>query len=235
MKIVLAAEASKKIQRFFKLWGLSFSIDGTVLFDAFSNGRMLLRNLKRFGVNVENVRHIVLSHEHWDHFGGLEELLKVCTNVKVYICKSFSRKFEEDLRNSRSVDIVRVSGPTQIVPGVFSSGEIGGTFGGKPIVEQCLIVDRGEELDVLVGCCHPGVDKMLRAVIENFRKPIRLLAGGFHLMGKEREEISRLVDEIERMKVKMVMPCHCTGKEAVELFRERFQDRFIAARVGLEL
>jgi len=54
-------------------------------------------------------------------------------------------------------------------------------------------------------------------------------------MGKEREEISRLVDEIERMKVKMVMPCHCTGKEAVELFRERFQDRFITARVGLEL
>lgn len=235
MRIVLVVEASKKIQRFFKLWGLSFSIDDTVLFDTFSNGRVLPKNLKKFGVNVEHICHIVISHEHWDHFGGLEELLKVCTNVKLYICRGFSREFEEKLRNSYSVDIVRVSGPTQIVPGVFSSGEISGTFGGKPIVEQCLVVDRGEELDVLVGCCHPGVDKMLRTVIENFRKPIQLLAGGFHLIGKEQEEISRLVDEIEKMKVKMVMPCHCTGEEAVELFRERFQDRFIAARVGLEL
>lgn len=235
MRIVLAAEASKKIQRFFKLWGLSFSIDDTVLFDTFSNGRVLLKNLKRLGVNVERIRHIVISHEHWDHFGGLQELLKACTNTKVYICKGFSREFEEKLRSNCSVDIVRVSGPTQIAPDVLSSGEISGTFGGKPIVEQCLVVDRSEELDVLVGCCHPGVDKMLHTVIENFRKPIRLLAGGFHLIGKERKEISRLVDEIERMKVKMVMPCHCTGEEAVGLFRERFQDRFITARVGLEL
>lgn len=235
MRIVLVAEASKKIQQFFKLWGLSFSIDDTVLFDTFSNGRVLLKNLKKFGVNIEHICHIVISHEHWDHFGGLEELLKVCTNVKLYICRGFSREFEEKLRNSYSVDIVRMSGPTQIVPGVFSSGEISGTFGGKPIVEQRLVVDRGEELDVLVGCCHPSVDKMLRTVIENFRKPIQLLAGGFHLIGKEQEEISRFVDEIEKMKVKMVMPCHCTGEEAVELFRERFQDRFITARVGLEL
>lgn len=235
MRIVLVAEASKKIQRFFKLWGLSFSIGDTVLFDTFSNGRMLLKNLKKFGVNVEHICHIVISHEHSDHFGGLEELLKVCTNVKLYICRGFSREFEEKLKNSYSVDIVRVSGPTQIVPGVFSSGEISGTFGGKSIVEQCLIVDRGGELDVLVGCCHPGVDRMLHTVIENFRKPIRLLTGGFHLMGKEQKEIFRLVDEIEKMKVKMVMPCHCTGEEAVELFRERFQDRFITARIGLEL
>lgn len=184
---------------------------------------------------LKGVRHIVLSHERWDHVDGLDEMLRSCKDIKLYVCKSFSREFKEKLKNIRSIEIIEVNGPIQIAPGVFSPGEISGIYANKPITEQCLIVDRGEDLDMLVGCCHPGVDRMIFRVIEIFGKPIRLLAGGFHLMEKGYEEISHLVNEIEKMEVKMIMPCHCTGKKAVELFLERFQNRFITARVGLEL
>jgi len=64
------------------------------------------------------------------------------------------------------------------------------------------------------------------------KRPVRCV---LHLLDKETSEISRIVDEIERLNVKRIMPCHCTGREAVEIFGKRFQDRLIPARVGIEL
>ncbi|WP_448523427.1 MBL fold metallo-hydrolase [Pseudothermotoga sp.] len=235
MKILLVAEASTKIQHALKFWGLSFLIGEKVLFDTFSSGRILLRNMKRLHVDPSKIEHVVLSHEHWDHVGGLGELLKTNLNIKVYICEGFSQRFEDDLKDRFSVEVIRIRDPLQIVPNIHSSGQIEGRYNDKTIFEQCLVVDRGEFVDVLVGCCHPGVVKMVQTVLERFGKPIDLLAGGFHLLNKETSKISRIVDEIERLNVKRIMPSHCTGREAVKIFRSRFQDKFIAPRVGIEL
>ncbi|HBT38493.1 MAG: Metallo-beta-lactamase superfamily protein [Thermotoga sp. 50_1627] len=235
MNIVLIAEASTKIQRVFKIWGVSFLVGENVLFDTFSSARILLRNMKRLRVNPSKIEHVVLSHEHWDHTGGLEDLLKTNPNIKVYICEGFSRRFESDLKDRFPVEIIRIRDPLQVAPGIHSSGQIEGKYSGSTIFEQCLVVDHGEFVDVLVGCCHPGAVNMMRTVMERFGKPIGLLAGGFHLLDKEASEISQIADEIEGLNVKRIMPCHCTGREAVEIFRKRFQDRFIPARVGIEL
>ncbi|WP_448516066.1 MBL fold metallo-hydrolase [Pseudothermotoga sp.] len=235
MKIVLVAEASRKIQHALKFWGLSFLIGEKVLFDTFSSGRILLKNMKRLRIDPEKIEHVVLSHEHWDHVGGLGELLKRNLNIKVYICEGFSQRFEDDLKDRFSVEVIRIKDPLQIVPNIHSSGQIEGRYNDKTIFEQCLVVDRGEFVDVLVGCCHPGVVRMVQTVLERFGKPIDLLAGGFHLLDREASQISRIVDEIDRLNVKRVMPCHCTGREAVKIFRNRFQERFVAPRVGIEL
>jgi 7,8-dihydropterin-6-yl-methyl-4-(beta-D-ribofuranosyl)aminobenzene 5'-phosphate synthase len=235
MKIVLIAEASTKLQHALRFWGLSFLIGENVLFDTFSNGRVLLKNMKRLHVDPLKIEHAVLSHEHWDHTGGLEELLKTNPNIKVYICEGFSQRCENDLKDRFPVEVIRIRDPLQIALSVHSSGQIEGRYNDNTIFEQCLVVDRGEFVDVLVGCCHPGVVKMVQTVLERFEKPIGLLAGGFHLPNKETSQISRIVDEIERLNVKRIMPCHCTGREAVKIFRDRFQDRFIAPRVGIEL
>jgi len=235
MNIVLVAEASTKLQRAFKIWGLSFLVGVNVLFDAFSSGRILLRNMKRLHIDPSKIEHVVLSHEHWDHVGGLGELLKTNPNVKVYICEGFSQRFEDALKDRFPVEVIRVRDPLRIAPSIHSSGQIEGRYNDRTIFEQCLVVDRGEFVDVLVGCCHPGVIKMVQTVLERFGKPIGLLAGGLHLLDKETSEISRIVDEIERLNVKRIMPCHCTGREAVEIFGKRFQDRLIPARVGIEL
>jgi ribonuclease BN (tRNA processing enzyme) len=48
--------------------------DETILFDA-SSGTILLGQLQDAGIPVEKVRHLFVSHQHFDHAGGLAPLL----------------------------------------------------------------------------------------------------------------------------------------------------------------
>ncbi len=48
--------------------------DETILFDT-SSGTVLLRQLEAAGIALEGVRHLFVSHRHFDHAGGLAPLL----------------------------------------------------------------------------------------------------------------------------------------------------------------
>jgi ribonuclease Z len=50
------------------------SRDETILFDA-SSGTILLGRLREAGIPIEKVRHLFVSHRHFDHAGGLAPLL----------------------------------------------------------------------------------------------------------------------------------------------------------------
>ena len=47
---------------------------------------------------------------------------------------------------------------------------------------------------------------------------IRLLLGGLHLLRKEPEEIRNTVAWLADLKAEMVLPAHCTGDKATEVF-----------------
>jgi len=60
-------------------WGFSCLVEGlsrTILFDTGQLGGMLEYNCDRLGCELQNVDIIVLSHEHLDHAGGIETVLK---------------------------------------------------------------------------------------------------------------------------------------------------------------
>jgi ribonuclease Z len=48
--------------------------DETMLIDA-SSGTVLLGRLEAAGIPLESVRHVFVSHRHFDHVGGLAPLL----------------------------------------------------------------------------------------------------------------------------------------------------------------
>jgi len=50
----------------------------TALFDA-SSGTVLLRQLQDAGIALEGIRHLFVSHRHFDHAGGLAPLLVALT------------------------------------------------------------------------------------------------------------------------------------------------------------
>ena len=59
-------------------WGFSCLIETgkrTILFDTGWDGNILLHNMDKLGVIREEIDTIVISHEHWDHLGGLTYLL----------------------------------------------------------------------------------------------------------------------------------------------------------------
>ncbi len=74
-------------------WGFSCLIEVSgerILFDTGGAGSILLHNMERLGISPEDLATIVLSHEHWDHTGGLSDLLRTNRDAEVYLLASFS-------------------------------------------------------------------------------------------------------------------------------------------------
>jgi 7,8-dihydropterin-6-yl-methyl-4-(beta-D-ribofuranosyl)aminobenzene 5'-phosphate synthase len=65
-----------------------------VLYDTGPSGEILLHNVKSLGLDLSSVDDIVMSHGHWDHFGGLTNILVEIgrQGVPVYIHPRMSAK-----------------------------------------------------------------------------------------------------------------------------------------------
>jgi len=56
-------------------WGFSCLIETEekILFDTGDSGEKLIYNLRQLNIQPESIDAVVISHNHWDHTGGLEE------------------------------------------------------------------------------------------------------------------------------------------------------------------
>ncbi|MBR1645833.1 MAG: MBL fold metallo-hydrolase [Selenomonadaceae bacterium] len=87
--------------------------------------------------------------------------------------------------------------------------------------EIVLILRDGDGLAVVTACAHVGVLNIVADVAERFLLPIRTVIGGLHLTGAIDERISRTLTELKTFGVEKILPCHCSGEEFMQHFRER--------------
>jgi 7,8-dihydropterin-6-yl-methyl-4-(beta-D-ribofuranosyl)aminobenzene 5'-phosphate synthase len=227
-------------------WGISFLIENRILFDTGENGEWLINNIQQLGLEIDRLQAIVISHDHWDHTGGLWEILKR-KKLKVYGCPNFSQEFKIRVRDLGS-EFIGLNRVTKISPrnssnirrdpamagqGIYLTGEIPGLYAGTDIAEQAVIIKTANGLSVLTGCSHPGVIKILKKIKSEFPKQkLYLVVGGFHLIEQDARLIKIIVDEFRKLQVNQVGPTHCTGKEAEEIFKAEYKNDFISIRVG---
>jgi 7,8-dihydropterin-6-yl-methyl-4-(beta-D-ribofuranosyl)aminobenzene 5'-phosphate synthase len=95
-----------------------------------------------------------------------------------------------------------------------------------------LIVDTPEGSVVIVGCAHPGIVSMPKRIAETTKKRTYMVIGGFHLMQTAADGVKRTIADFKALGMAWAGPTHCTGDEAITLFREAYGDRFIAGGVG---
>ena len=206
---------NKAIQGFTGSWGFAVLIQTnyeTLLFDTGWDGPLLLENLKKLKIEPAGIRKLILSHQHWDHIGGLPEILQANPGLEVYVPASFSENLKREIK--KRATLIEIKEPAKISQGIMSTGELG-----NKVKEQALALDTGDGCYVLTGCAHPGLAAILNSASRYGR--IKGILGGLH----DSEEFERLRG------MRVIAAGHCTAH--IERIKELFPKEFIEIEVGL--
>ena len=216
-------------------WGVSFLIDDKILFDTGENGEWILENMRAMEVDINKIEAVVISHDHWDHWGGLWDLLQQRKGMRVYICPHFGRAFK-DKALMLGADLVEIEKLTQIIQAVFSTGEIPGAYKGKYMAEQALVLKTKNGLTIITGCAHPGILNMVEKVQARFPdEPIYLALGGFHLLESDKRAIEIVVENFKKIKIVKAGPTHCSGDLAEDIFKKYYEVNFLPIKAGQDI
>ncbi len=187
-------------------WGFSAFIEygeKKILFDTGAKGDLLLRNLDALGVMLEEFDMIFISHDHWDHVGGILHILERVPCILMYV--------PENYHSEHGKNTVYVRDPLKLSEGIFSTGQLSG-------IEQSLILSTPEGFVVLAGCSHPGVGRILEHASGHGR--VRGIIGGLHGFS----------DYPSVKSLDFICPCHCTVHQK-ELF-EAYPEKCMSGGVG---
>ena len=230
MKLRLIAEGSTKRERKNLRWGLAFLV-GDILFDTFGREDIFWKNIKRFRINLAKVKHVVISHEDWDHIADLGDFLKAHLKIRVYICKKSGKALKE-LICSNGGSLIKVDKVRKISRNIFSLGQMRADTGRGILYEQALVVKSRNGFSVITGCAHPGIVRIVKQAVKIFGKRIYAVCGGFHMKNNSQEENKKIIAKLQALGVKKVIPLHCTGTAARQLFRKTHKRGFALLREG---
>lgn len=235
-----------------------------ILFDTGNNGETLAHNARALGADLSRLDMVVMSHRHGDHMGGMAHLLSVNPKVTIYAPKegfgvyggdlpgSFYRRSEtlppqrryydgkppEVMRFGAawpSANIRLIDKTTELAPGVHVISLVSDKPGTLELRELSLALSTPQGLVLVVGCSHPGIDRILEAAAK-IDPRIQLISGGMHMVVSKDDEIAKTISVIQNTyKVAYVAPGHCTGEPAFDAMSRAFGERYLYAGVGARL
>jgi 7,8-dihydropterin-6-yl-methyl-4-(beta-D-ribofuranosyl)aminobenzene 5'-phosphate synthase len=183
-------------------WGFAALVSAgghRVLLDTGAKAHIFMGNLQAMGVEPASIEHLVISHEHNDHTGGMAPLLKRNPKIRVHRPRLGQ-------------------GPFQVSPGIYSTGALPG-----PAAEQALVVETPKGLVMVTGCSHPGVVALVEAAEKQRNaNSLRLLVGGYHLGEMDAGRIGAIIARLKQLNVAEAVAAHCSGDLAAKKFREAF-------------
>ena len=213
-------------------WGFSCLVEleeNTVLFDTGGDPEVFAQNIEALGVDIAEIDYVVLSHEHWDHVGGIDVVLNANPDVSVYLPETFPYHIKSNIR-VKGATVVETSNATVICEGVATTR----VLDAHPD-EQALIINTPSGLVLVTGCSHPGVENLAQDALNLTGGEIHLAVGGFHLGGATRAQLDRLVEDMKELGVLKIAPTHCSGDIARQAFSEGYGDDYVDVGVGFSM
>ena len=231
-----------------------------ILFDTGNNAKIFEHNVKQLGINLKQLDAVVVSHRHGDHTSGLKFVLQENPAVKIYVPQDITifngpvprgflnpqpsltpdlRYFEgrppEGLRIGsawESANFEPVTKTVEIFPGFYVLTTRSEKPGSMEMNEISLAIRTPKGLAVVVGCSHPGVEKILEGA-SKIDSRLYTVTGGFHLVLARESEVQRTADVLhDTLGIQRVAPGHCTSELGFTVFMDRFKERFDRAGLG---
>lgn len=147
----------------------------------------------------------------------------------------FDGKYPERLGSGTpwpGAHFVPVRAPTEVLPGFWLFPTLSETPGTREMNELSMAVRTPQGLAVMVGCSHPGIEKILEAASKIDRR-IYTVFGGFHLVDVPDSEVTSMVGRFrDKWGIQRPAPGHCTGEFAFSEFNRVFGPKFDRAGVG---
>jgi 7,8-dihydropterin-6-yl-methyl-4-(beta-D-ribofuranosyl)aminobenzene 5'-phosphate synthase len=235
----------------------------------------LFYNIKQLNVDLNDVDCLVISHGHADHTSAIVEVTEAAGGLKVHAHPhTFQPRIVEDKTGKRRQhgvpkdegineiegvggELVLTSEPTEVVPGVWTTGQIQRVVPFECAVSpskgerRIIVVDGAEANDrvlddqalwmdieqvgpfVLTGCAHAGPLNTLRQVqrLGHFTD-IYGLVGGTHLVGRSENYLQQTIERLGKFKLGLISPCHCTGFKATTRLWQAFPEAFLLNFAG---
>ena len=245
-------------------WGFAALVEyggKRILFDTGNNADVFARNVQALGVDLRRLDFVVVSHRHGDHTAGLNYLLRINPQVKIYAPREGFGVFGAALpgtfyrRDSTLPDSMRyfdadspaelkfgtpwpnanfswVDSLTEVAPGIAIISTISKTPGTLELHELSLVIRTPKGMVLLVGCSHPGIETILQAA-RAWGDHVHLIFGGLHLVTSPDTTIARITTALrDRWQIDQVAPGHCTGEPAFAALRRLFGGRYVYAGLG---
>ena len=264
-RITILYDAFGKPSGMKKDWGYSALVEyggKHILFDTGNNAEIFAQNVKVSGVDLKKLDFAVISHRHGDHTGGMNYLLTVNPQVKIFAPKEgFGGVFGSSLPETfyrqdaslpdymryfngkppqtmtlstpwRGANFVLVDGVTEAAPGISVISTVSQTPGTLELRELSLAIETPKGLILVVGCSHPGIERIVQASMV-LDKHVCAIVGGPHLVTTPDSEIARIVTALhDKWKVDCVALGHCTGEPAFAAFQRAFGVHYNYAGLG---
>jgi len=206
-------------------WGVSMYVEYKgikMLFDTGPNEDVLKYNVRELGISLEGIKHVIISHDHGDHTGGLPAIAG--KGLEVYLpAHSSLAGWVKDL----GLRPVLVNDTMELGDGMYIIGEL------PPIYEQALALKTKKGIVLLVGCSHPGVDKIAKKATKELGERLFLVIGGFHTSSASYDKCVEIVDTLVELGAEKIYPIHCSGNTIRKVIEERYPNRLGDGGVGL--
>ncbi len=231
-----------------------------ILFDTGNNAEFFKFNTDRLKVDLTRLDAAVISHRHGDHTSGLSYLIERNPSLRIYTPQEgayfrgvtpptflarhpglpanlqyFGGTNPEGLVSGSpwpTGNFEMVSAAKEIFPGFFVVTTRSQKPGTLEMNEVSLAIRTPRGLVVVVGCSHPGVERILENAAQ-IDSRLFTVVGGFHLVQTPEPEIRRVATLLrDTLKIERVAPAHCTSELGFAVFLDVFKGRFDHAGVG---
>ena len=125
-----------------------------------------------------------------------------------------------------------ISEPREVLPGFFMFSTRSETPGTREMNEVSLLIQTPRGGILVVGCSHPGIEKIIESAVK-IEPKIYSVFGGFHLVDMSDDKVTEMVQRFkDKWGIERMAAGHCTGQFAFAELVRIYGDNFDRAGIG---